>query len=95
MDLEDLHLTLRTLRPSDYPQLKVLMDKVYDDIGGAWPKKTINRLIGDFPDGQLAIGEAGICPPAEPGIYDGDDVIHRSSWTQAIKIHFGTSSDHA
>lgn len=55
MDLEDLHLTLRTLKPSDYPQLKVLMDKVYDDIGGAWPKKTINRLIGDFPDGQLVI----------------------------------------
>lgn len=58
MDLEDLHLTLRTLQPGDYPQLKVLMDKVYDDIGGAWPKKTISRLISDFPDGQLALVDA-------------------------------------
>jgi predicted amidohydrolase/GNAT superfamily N-acetyltransferase len=55
MDLEDLHLTLRTLEPEDYPQLKLLMDKVYDDIGGAWPEKTIRRLIRDFPDGQLVI----------------------------------------
>lgn len=55
MDLEDLHLTLRTLEPDDYPQLKLLMDRVYEDIGGAWPEKTIRRLIRDFPDGQLVI----------------------------------------
>lgn len=55
MDLEDLHLTLRKLEKEDYPQLKVLMDRVYNDIGGAWPEKTISRLIKDFPDGQLVL----------------------------------------
>ncbi len=55
MDLEDLHLTLRKLENADYPQLKVLMDRVYNDIGGAWPKKTITHLIKDFPDGQLVL----------------------------------------
>lgn len=59
MDPEDLHLTLRNLEVDDYPQLKTLMDKVYDDIGGAWPEKTIKRLINDFHDGQIAIVDDG------------------------------------
>ncbi|MBZ5875872.1 MULTISPECIES: carbon-nitrogen hydrolase family protein [Chromohalobacter] len=55
MSLDDLHLNLRNLTPEDYPQLKTLMDRVYHDIGGAWPKRTIERLISEFPDGQIAI----------------------------------------
>ena len=35
MSVEDLHLNLRNLQESDYPQLKRLMDGIYDDIGGA------------------------------------------------------------
>lgn len=34
MSLDDLHLNLRNLTQDDYPQLKQLMDAVYDDIGG-------------------------------------------------------------
>ncbi|MBS9402699.1 GNAT family N-acetyltransferase [Halomonas sp. TRM85114] len=55
MSLDDLHLNLRNLTPDDYPQLKLLMDKVYHDIGGAWPKPTIDKLIKEFPDGQIVI----------------------------------------
>ncbi|GKW48896.1 bifunctional GNAT family N-acetyltransferase/carbon-nitrogen hydrolase family protein [Halomonas sp. NCCP-2165] len=55
MSLDELHLNLRNLTVEDYPQLKTLMDKVYDDIGGAWPKLTIDRLVQEFPDGQLVI----------------------------------------
>ena len=33
---EELHLNLRNLTSNDYPQLQRLMDRVYDDIGGAW-----------------------------------------------------------
>ena len=55
MSVEDLHLNLRNLQESDYPQLKRLMDGIYDDIGGAWPEHTINRLIAEFPDGQIVI----------------------------------------
>ncbi|MFG6157559.1 GNAT family N-acetyltransferase [Halomonas sp. 1390] len=55
MSLDDLHLNLRNLTPDDYPQLKALMDRVYHDIGGAWPEATIDKLIAEFPDGQILI----------------------------------------
>ncbi len=54
MSLDDLHLNLRNLTPDDYPQLKTLMDAVYDDLGGAWPEHTMERLIEEFPDGRSA-----------------------------------------
>ncbi len=54
---EDLHIKIRNLDPSDYPQLKVLMDEVYDDIGGAWPEHTIEKLIEDFPEGQICVSD--------------------------------------
>ena len=59
MSLDDLHLNLRNLAPDDYPQLKRLMDAVYDDLGGAWPELTIDKLISEFPDGQLVIEDDG------------------------------------
>ena len=52
---EDLHLKIRNLEKDDYPQLKALMDRVYDDIGGAWPQHTIDKLTQDFPEGQIAL----------------------------------------
>ncbi|MCZ2721438.1 carbon-nitrogen hydrolase family protein [Marinomonas sp. 15G1-11] len=53
--LEDLHLKIRNITVEDYPQLKELMDRVYDDIGGAWPLHTIEKLIKDFPEGQICL----------------------------------------
>lgn len=52
---EDLHLKIRNLEQEDYPQLKILMDRVYDDIGGAWPEHTIVKLIADLPEGQICL----------------------------------------
>ncbi|MDF2182792.1 carbon-nitrogen hydrolase family protein [Neptuniibacter sp. CAU 1671] len=52
---DELRLKIRNLEEADYPQLKELMDIVYDDIGGAWPKHTISQLIKDFPEGQLCL----------------------------------------
>ncbi|WP_447553511.1 GNAT family N-acetyltransferase [Vreelandella sp. EE22] len=60
MSLEELHLNLRNLTSDDYDQLKTLMDAVYHDIGGAWPRHTIDKLIQAFPDGQIAIEDDGI-----------------------------------
>ena len=51
MHIEDMHLVIRNLKHEDYPRLKALMDLVYDDIGGAWPEHTINKLIDEFPEG--------------------------------------------
>ncbi len=59
MPHEELHLNLRNLTEEDYEQLKVLMDRVYDDIGGAWPRDTINALIEQFPEGQICIEDSG------------------------------------
>ncbi|MFE8069951.1 bifunctional GNAT family N-acetyltransferase/carbon-nitrogen hydrolase family protein [Marinobacteraceae bacterium S3BR75-40.1] len=59
MPNEELQLNLRNLEAKDYPQLKRLMDDVYDDIGGAWPRSTIEHLIREFPDGQICIEDKG------------------------------------
>ena len=56
---EELHLNLRNLSEEDYPQLKLLMDRIYDDIGGAWPEDTIKELVQKFPDGQICIEDNG------------------------------------
>ncbi|BES71462.1 bifunctional GNAT family N-acetyltransferase/carbon-nitrogen hydrolase family protein [Marinobacter nanhaiticus D15-8W] len=56
---EELHLNLRNLTEEDYPQLKQLMDRIYDDIGGAWPEETIKELVQKFPDGQICIEDSG------------------------------------
>lgn len=57
---DDTHLHLRNLTSDDYPQLKKLMDRVYDDIGGSWPKETIEKLVAEFPDGQIVIDDDGV-----------------------------------
>ncbi len=52
-------LTLRTIEPTDYPQLEILMELVFPDVGGAWPRMTIMDLIHQFPDGQICIEDDG------------------------------------
>jgi len=52
---EDLHIKIRNLEKSDYPQLKTLMDQIYVDIGGAWEEHTIFKLIDDLPEGQICV----------------------------------------
>lgn len=44
---------------SDYPELAELMDLVFHDVGGAWPRMTIMDLIHQFPDGQICIEDDG------------------------------------
>ena len=56
---QDLKLSIRNLDLSDLPQLESLMDRVYDDIGGAWPKESLARLINEFPEGQITIEDKG------------------------------------
>ncbi|KDM91168.1 bifunctional GNAT family N-acetyltransferase/carbon-nitrogen hydrolase family protein [Photobacterium galatheae] len=52
-------LNLRTIEPADYKELATLMDLVFPDVGGAWPKSTIQQLIRQFPDGQICIEDKG------------------------------------
>ncbi|MGD8568448.1 MAG: bifunctional GNAT family N-acetyltransferase/carbon-nitrogen hydrolase family protein [Gammaproteobacteria bacterium] len=55
----DLHLKLRNLESSDYPQVAQLMEEVYADLGGAWSRNSLLALINDFPEGQIAIEDNG------------------------------------
>ncbi|WP_210398044.1 bifunctional GNAT family N-acetyltransferase/carbon-nitrogen hydrolase family protein [Motiliproteus sediminis] len=55
MSADELHLNLRNLSVDDYPAVRRLMDRVYDDIGGAWPESTISKLVKDFEAGQICI----------------------------------------
>lgn len=52
-------LKLRNLQTEDYPAVRALMDRVYPDIGGAWLQHTVDRLIADFPEGQLCVDDNG------------------------------------
>ncbi|OLQ93952.1 hydrolase [Vibrio ponticus] len=59
MDGNTPKLSLRTIEPTDYPELATLMDLVFHDVGGSWPRLTIMDLIHQFPDGQICIEDNG------------------------------------
>ena len=62
MASERLHLELCNLSLVQYDQIKILMDEAYPELGGAWPQHTIQRLIDEFPEGQI-------------GVIDGDALV--------------------
>lgn len=55
----DTLLNLRVIEVGDYQPLAELMDLVFPDVGGAWPKSTIMQLVTAFPDGQICIEDNG------------------------------------
>lgn len=59
MTEESTKLRLRPLTAGDYDELAGVMDLVYADLGGAWPKDTVLELIRLFPEGQLCIEDNG------------------------------------
>ena len=56
---QEVMLKLRNLTEEDIPQLEALMDRVYDDIGGSWPRESLKRLIHEFPEGQITMEDKG------------------------------------
>ncbi|MFC3680315.1 carbon-nitrogen hydrolase family protein [Bacterioplanoides pacificum] len=59
MAIEAARIEICNLTLDQYPQIKALMDDAYPDLGGAWPRHTIEQLIADFPEGQLGILDEG------------------------------------
>lgn len=55
MGNEKSHLELCNLTLDQYSQIKSLMDEAYPELGGAWPEHTIQRLIEEFPEGQIGV----------------------------------------
>ena len=62
MVTEKSHLELCNLTLDQYSEIKHLMDEAYPELGGAWPEHTIQRLIEEFPQGQI-------------GVIDNDEVV--------------------
>jgi predicted amidohydrolase/GNAT superfamily N-acetyltransferase len=56
---QEVMLKLRNLTVDDIPELEALMDRVYDDIGGSWPRQSLEMLINEFPEGQITIEDKG------------------------------------
>lgn len=59
MENKSHKLLLRTIEPTDFDQISALMNLVFHDVGGAWPRLTIMDLIHQFPDGQICIEDNG------------------------------------
>ncbi len=53
-------LLLRNLILEDYENLAVLMEHVYDNLGGAWKKEQYISQITHFPEGQIVIEDNGV-----------------------------------
>ena len=53
-------LLLRNLTAEDYDNLAVLMEHVYDNLGGAWKKEQYMSQITRFPEGQIVIEDNGV-----------------------------------
>jgi len=57
---ESHKLEIRNTRPSDYEDVKEIMDLVYSrDFGGAWTREEFETQIAVFPEGQIAIEDNG------------------------------------
>ena len=52
-------LNLRNLAPTDYSDLKKIMDVLYPGMGGAWPEEKFRMQLAAFPNGQICIEDNG------------------------------------
>lgn len=52
-------LVLRQLRRTDFKAIKVIMDKVYSNMEGAWAADEFAALLRKFPEGQIGIEDNG------------------------------------
>ncbi len=53
-------LSLRNLTAEDYDNIAVLMEHVYDNLGGAWKKEQYLSQISRFQEGQIVIEDNGV-----------------------------------
>jgi predicted amidohydrolase/GNAT superfamily N-acetyltransferase len=55
----DVNLKLRNLRTEDFDDIKAIMDEVYQNLGGSWPKKKYVAMLKVFKEGQICIEDNG------------------------------------
>src|SRR5690606_6317813 len=52
-------LRLRHLRKEDYADVKLIMDHVYRNMGGAWTEEHFTAQLHRFPEGQICLEDRG------------------------------------
>ncbi len=52
-------LLLRQLCPDDYSDVQHIMNEVYPNLDGSWPKKKFLAQVSVFPEGQICIEDHG------------------------------------
>jgi len=52
-------LTLRPTRMEDYDDIREIMERVYEDLDGAWSEAQFRSQISRFPEGQICIEDKG------------------------------------
>lgn len=53
------HLALRHVEPDDYADIREIMEQIYTQVGGPWPKKQFLAQLRKFPEGQICIEDHG------------------------------------
>ncbi len=53
------HLTLRNTRLSDFDEIREIMNRVYNRLGGSWTRAQFASQLARFPDGQICIEDNG------------------------------------
>lgn len=53
------HLSLRHVQPEDYADIRAIMEQIYTEVGGPWPKKQFLAQLKKFPEGQICIEDHG------------------------------------
>ena len=48
-------LKTRNLQPSDYNDVRSIMEEAYARMGGPWEEKEFLKLLSLFPEGQICI----------------------------------------
>jgi predicted amidohydrolase/GNAT superfamily N-acetyltransferase len=52
-------LKIRNLQPSDYNDVRSIMEEAYAQMGGPWEEKEFLTLLSLFPEGQICIEDRG------------------------------------
>ncbi len=87
-------LTLRHLTLDDYDDIKEIMDRVYHEIGGAWPKKKVRAQLTVFPEGQICIEDHGkVVAAALSVIVDYDKFGDKHTYDQITGNAYLTTHD--
>ena len=87
-------LLLRSLKLSDFDEVRDIMDRVYAHLGGSWTKREYSSQLKRFPDGQICIEDNGkVVAAAFSAIVDYDKFGDRHTYEEITGDYYLTTHD--